>query len=163
MESQTLRHEKEGNTYTGSRKQELGLARWRSAVGLPEVLFDTRRKGTLTQDRGNKNWGWQGGGQPSAFLKFFLTCPGGETLCMSGGPWRMRSRTTVIYLRRCQLLHFIAVRQTGLPTQVSRDMCLYVKPLLYPGSKACGRPAPPAELYCRHISLCKHPTFSVFT
>jgi len=27
-------------TLTGSRKQELGLARWRSAVGLPEVLFD---------------------------------------------------------------------------------------------------------------------------
>ena len=25
----------------GSKKQELGLARWRSAVGLPEVLFDT--------------------------------------------------------------------------------------------------------------------------
>ena len=35
-----LRHKKEGNTYAGSRKQELGLARWRSAVCLPEVLFD---------------------------------------------------------------------------------------------------------------------------
>jgi len=35
--------------------------------------FDTRRKGTLKQDRGSKSWGWQGGGQPSPFLKFFLT------------------------------------------------------------------------------------------
>ena len=29
---------------------------------------------TITkQDRRSKRWGWQGGGQPSAFLKFFLT------------------------------------------------------------------------------------------
>jgi len=47
----------------------------------------------------------------------------------------------VFYLRRCQLLHFIAVRQTGPPTQVSRDMWLYVKPLLCPCPKVCWRPA----------------------
>jgi len=91
------------------------------------------------QDRGSKSWGWQGGGQPSAFLKFFLTCPGGETLRMSGGPRTTRSRTTVFYLRRCQPIHFIAVRRTGLPTQVSRDLWLYAKPLLCPASKTCDR------------------------
>ena len=93
------------------------------------------------QCRRSKSLGWQGGGQPSAFLKFFLTCPGGETLSMSGGLRRTRSRTTVFYLLRFQLLHFIAVGRTGLSTQVSRDMWLYVKTLLYPGSKGCGRPA----------------------
>jgi len=60
---------------------------------------------------------------------------------MSGGLRRTRSRTTVFYLLHFQLLHFIAVGRTGLSTQVSRDMWLYVKTLLYPGSKGCGRPA----------------------
>jgi len=32
----------------------------------------------MKQDRRNKSWGWQGGGQPSAFLKFFLTTTGGR-------------------------------------------------------------------------------------
>jgi len=40
--------------------------------------FDTRTKRKIKQDRGSKSWGWQGGGQPSAFLKFFLTTAGGR-------------------------------------------------------------------------------------
>ena len=39
--------------------------------------FDTRTRRTIKQDRRSKSWGWQGGGQPSAFLKFFLTTVGG--------------------------------------------------------------------------------------
>jgi len=35
----TRKHEKEDHHQAGSKKQELGLARWRSAVGLPEVIF----------------------------------------------------------------------------------------------------------------------------
>jgi len=40
--------------------------------------FDTRTRRTIKQDRRSKSWGWQGGGQSSAFLKFFLTTSGGR-------------------------------------------------------------------------------------
>ena len=40
--------------------------------------FDTRTRRTIKQDRRSKSWGWQGGGQPSAFLKDFLTTASGR-------------------------------------------------------------------------------------
>jgi len=78
-----------------SKKQELGLARWRSAVGLPEVLFDISRR----PGRRIKGWGWQGAGQPSAFLKLFLTSAGGRLgTCISFrfvSVWRSQARGAV--------------------------------------------------------------------
>ena len=86
-----LKVENEDNNQSGSKRQELGLSRWRSAVSLPEVLFDT----ASPPGRG-KSWGCQGGGQPSAFLKFFLTTPGGCfgacSLFRLTSVWRTRAR-----------------------------------------------------------------------
>jgi len=192
MESQTLLHEKEGNTYAGSSKQELGLTRWRSAVGLPEVLFDMSGRRDAEYE-----WGTAEDEKPDYRVlpttfpappfhrgrsdrPFNTSIQGHVVVCQNSFiPGLERLRQTSSYQRNnavgtsASANTPLSLRSPSCPVSVCNGNEVFARPSLGLDIDRSGR----TPVYdkkttntsrspsgrCRNNSLCKHPIFSAFT